>query len=139
MFAIFVSVRRHADSRVLSLLQYGQATNLKQGLPPSKSFNTQNLRQPLRSLIIELWQGSGKTLAFGLPILQSLLDRKAAVGAKEVEEGKKLRALVLAPTRELALQARAPRIILTLYLLESGLKSAYVLPYCRSSSSDLAI
>ena len=44
-------------------------------------------------------QGSGKTLAFGIPIAASLLDEdEDAVGA--------LRALVLAPTRELAVQVK---------------------------------
>ena len=87
-------------------------------------------------------QGSGKTLAFGLPILQLLLDEQAAEatdsavalkdvsvpadgGAEDVDgmnggteggpsqqgrkggSGGRLRALVLAPTRELAMQARA--------------------------------
>ena len=76
-------------------------------------------------------QGSGKTLAFGLPIMQLLLqerEREAAeaaaaaaeAGAEEQQpegqqpqaqgqaqrkrEGGKLQALVLAPTRELAMQ-----------------------------------
>lgn len=57
--------------------------------------------------------GSGKTLAFGLPILQRLLEErdKAARMLEEMgEEAEKfapkglLRALVVTPTRELALQ-----------------------------------
>lgn len=46
-------------------------------------------------------QGSGKTLAFGLPILQRLMLMKS-----ESLEGTKtkLKALILTPTRELALQ-----------------------------------
>lgn len=56
--------------------------------------------------------GSGKTLAFGLPILQRLLEeRDKAAGTletgQEVKNGRQgnyLRALVVTPTRELALQ-----------------------------------
>ncbi|CAA6666482.1 unnamed protein product [Spirodela intermedia] len=57
--------------------------------------------------------GSGKTLAFGLPILQRLLKErdKAARLSGEDQDGSKagihggpLRALILAPTRELSLQ-----------------------------------
>ncbi|CAA7403274.1 unnamed protein product [Spirodela intermedia] len=57
--------------------------------------------------------GSGKTLAFGLPILQCLLkerDKAARLsgedqdGSKEGIHGGPLRALILAPTRELSLQ-----------------------------------
>ena len=48
--------------------------------------------------------GSGKTLAFALPVLQQLLDKEAAVD--EFGERVALRALVVTPTRELALQVR---------------------------------
>lgn len=57
--------------------------------------------------------GSGKTLAFGLPILQCLLKErdKAARLSGEDQDGREegihggpLRALILAPTRELSLQ-----------------------------------
>ncbi|KAF8047778.1 hypothetical protein N665_2833s0002 [Sinapis alba] len=57
--------------------------------------------------------GSGKTLAFGLPILQRLLDEREKAGkllALKGEEAQKysadgyLRALIITPTRELALQ-----------------------------------
>lgn len=57
--------------------------------------------------------GSGKTLAFGLPILQRLLEEqeKAArvfeTGQDAMKKGVRdsyLRALVVTPTRELALQ-----------------------------------
>jgi len=46
--------------------------------------------------------GSGKTLAYGLPILHDLLT-SASVSPK-MKSRRSLRALVLAPTRELALQ-----------------------------------
>ncbi|XP_058767695.1 DEAD-box ATP-dependent RNA helicase 13 isoform X2 [Vicia villosa] len=57
--------------------------------------------------------GSGKTLAFGLPILQRLLEERekaANVVSEKGEEAEKyastglLRSLIIAPTRELALQ-----------------------------------
>jgi ATP-dependent RNA helicase DDX24/MAK5 len=51
-------------------------------------------------------QGSGKTLAYGLPILQKLLTDASASPAK-TNSRRPLRALVLAPTRELALQVSA--------------------------------
>lgn len=47
--------------------------------------------------------GSGKTLAYGLPLLQKVLDAKAAV-AKSDPKHQLTRALVLVPTRELAEQ-----------------------------------
>ena len=47
-------------------------------------------------------QGSGKTLAFGLPIMQLLMAERQAGVARHGP--KDLKALVLAPTRELALQ-----------------------------------
>lgn len=56
-------------------------------------------------------QGSGKTLAFGLPILQRLMLIKS-----ESQEGQQtsLKALILTPTRELALQ-----VITSCFLLQS--------------------
>jgi superfamily II DNA/RNA helicase len=50
--------------------------------------------------------GSGKTLAFGLPIIQVLLQEREALAAagREDPHAGKLRALVICPTRELALQ-----------------------------------
>lgn len=52
-------------------------------------------------MLVNIMQGSGKTLAFGLPILQRLMLMKS-----ESQEGSKttLKALILTPTRELALQ-----------------------------------
>jgi ATP-dependent RNA helicase DDX24/MAK5 len=51
-------------------------------------------------------QGSGKTLAYGLPILHELLTAASASPPK-TKSRRSLRALVLAPTRELALQVSA--------------------------------
>lgn len=64
--------------------------------------------------------GSGKTLAFGLPILNDILTRRDAAAAEAAdatrvasesanrqEKEKGLQALVLCPTRELALQVAA--------------------------------
>src|SRR6185436_5719687 len=42
--------------------------------------------------------GTGKTAAFGLPLLQKLAERRVPLAAQSV------RALILAPTRELAIQ-----------------------------------
>ena len=57
-------------------------------------------------------QGSGKTLAFGLPILTFLVAEARRRAAHPPETGSatprdKLRALVLCPTRELATQVAA--------------------------------
>lgn len=63
--------------------------------------------------------GSGKTLAFGLPIFQRLLEEKEKASNRVEERGEDdddddekiapkgvLRALIITPTRELALQVR---------------------------------
>ncbi len=52
-----------------------------------------------RDVIASAQTGTGKTAAFALPILQLLLDQQDAV-----KKGKKIRALVISPTRELAVQ-----------------------------------
>ena len=53
-----------------------------------------------------MMQGSGKTLAFGLPILHHVLvQREKAAQSDTLEEEQRLQALIFAPTRELALQA----------------------------------
>jgi len=52
-----------------------------------------------KDLIASAQTGTGKTAAFALPILQMLFDRQEAS-----KKGKKIRALVVSPTRELALQ-----------------------------------
>jgi superfamily II DNA/RNA helicase len=45
--------------------------------------------------------GSGKTIAFGAPLVEKLMENN---GAKNRKMGRKPRALILAPTRELAMQ-----------------------------------
>lgn len=57
-----------------------------------------------RDVIGAAQTGSGKTLAFGLPILQLLLQRREAAQAAGQPRPPILRALVVAPTRELAMQ-----------------------------------
>ena len=52
-----------------------------------------------KDIIVSAQTGTGKTAAFALPILQLLFDRQDAS-----KLGKKIRALVVSPTRELALQ-----------------------------------
>ena len=50
-------------------------------------------------VIVSAQTGTGKTAAFALPILQMLFDRQDAS-----KRGKKIRALIVSPTRELAIQ-----------------------------------
>ena len=59
-----------------------------------------------RDLLAQAPTGSGKTAAFLLPLLQRLLHALQAPGAAD-ERPRRLRALVLAPTRELASQIAA--------------------------------
>src|SRR5262249_24063639 len=68
------------------------------------------------SIIINKFKGSGKTLAYGLPILHQLLststqlptdahaEEEAREGGNAEDQIKRLRALILTPTRQLALQ-----------------------------------
>ena len=62
-----------------------------------------------RDLMATAQTGTGKTAAFSLPMLQLLSERRArANGNGNGEGGKKgVRALILTPTRELALQIDA--------------------------------
>ncbi|MCF6278928.1 MAG: DEAD/DEAH box helicase [Flavobacteriaceae bacterium] len=53
-----------------------------------------------RDVIVSAQTGTGKTAAFALPILQMLFDRQDA----SVKKGKKIRAVIISPTRELAIQ-----------------------------------
>ena len=52
-----------------------------------------------KDVIVSAQTGTGKTAAFALPILQLLFDRQDAS-----KKGKKIRSLIVSPTRELALQ-----------------------------------
>ncbi|GAA3564908.1 DEAD/DEAH box helicase [Snuella lapsa] len=52
-----------------------------------------------KDLIVSAQTGTGKTAAFALPILQLLFDKQDAL-----KRGKKIRTLVVSPTRELAVQ-----------------------------------
>ena len=52
-----------------------------------------------KDVIVSAQTGTGKTAAFALPILQMLFDKQDAS-----KRGKKIRALVVSPTRELAIQ-----------------------------------
>ncbi|MEM5566998.1 DEAD/DEAH box helicase [Psychroserpens sp. AS72] len=52
-----------------------------------------------RDVITSAQTGTGKTAAFALPILQLLYDKQAAP-----KKGKKIKALIISPTRELAIQ-----------------------------------
>lgn len=55
-----------------------------------------------KDVIASAQTGTGKTAAFALPILQLLFDKQDAP-----KKGKKIRALVISPTRELAVQINA--------------------------------
>jgi ATP-dependent RNA helicase RhlE len=52
-----------------------------------------------KDVIVSAQTGTGKTAAFALPILQSLLDKQDAP-----KKGKTIKALIVSPTRELAIQ-----------------------------------
>ncbi|WP_194768038.1 DEAD/DEAH box helicase [Tamlana sp. I1] len=52
-----------------------------------------------KDVVVSAQTGTGKTAAFALPILQSLFDRQDAS-----KKGRKIKALIISPTRELALQ-----------------------------------
>ena len=52
-----------------------------------------------KDIIASAQTGTGKTAAFALPILQNLFDKQDAS-----KRGKKIRALIVSPTRELAIQ-----------------------------------
>lgn len=55
-----------------------------------------------KDIIVSAQTGTGKTAAFALPILQLLFDRQDAP-----KKGKRIKALIVSPTRELAIQIEA--------------------------------
>ena len=71
-----------------------------------------------KDVIASAQTGTGKTAAFALPILQLLYDKQ-----NEGKKGKKIRALVVSPTRELAIQINAN---FNNYSKYTNLKSAVV-------------
>ncbi|MGI2155956.1 DEAD/DEAH box helicase [Shewanella baltica] len=95
----------------LTFAELGLNSALLKALPASLKHPTrvQQLAIPAiiagRDLLALAQTGSGKTLAFGLPLLQQLLlqQQTQLQGAKSVQAPNAL-ALVLVPTRELALQ-----------------------------------
>ncbi|SDW18255.1 ATP-dependent RNA helicase RhlE [Lutibacter oricola] len=89
-----------------------QFTDLKLNKPILKAVSEKNYTEPTaiqkkaiplilekKDVIASAQTGTGKTAAFALPILQLLFDKQDS-GKK----GKKIRALIVSPTRELALQ-----------------------------------
>ena len=56
------------------------------------------------SYAIESYTGSGKTLAYLLPIVQRLLDQQEQEGPKQFKSSRGIRALVVVPSQELAMQ-----------------------------------
>ncbi|MCS6127613.1 DEAD/DEAH box helicase [Shewanella baltica] len=95
----------------LTFAELGLNSALLEALPASLKHPTkvQQLAIPAilagRDLLALAQTGSGKTLAFGLPLLQQLLlqQQTQLQGAKSVQ-AQNAQALVLVPTRELALQ-----------------------------------
>ena len=71
-----------------------------------------------KDLIASAQTGTGKTAAFALPILQLLYDKQDAS-----KKGKKIRALIVSPTRELAIQIDEN---FKLYAKYTNLRSAVV-------------
>ncbi|MEN8188170.1 MAG: DEAD/DEAH box helicase [Bacteroidota bacterium] len=89
-----------------------QFSELKLNKPILKAIAESNYQNPTRvqektiplvldrrDVIVSAQTGTGKTAAYALPILQQLFDKQDAP-----KKGKKIRALVVCPTRELALQ-----------------------------------
>jgi superfamily II DNA/RNA helicase len=93
-------------TRAVPFRDFGINEALCSGLEAAGIFTTfpiQTLTLPLalrgQDIIGQARTGTGKTLAFGLPLLQLVEE-----GEAEKERGRKPRALVVVPTRELAIQ-----------------------------------
>ena len=71
-----------------------------------------------KDVITSAQTGTGKTAAFALPILQMLYDKQVAP-----KKGKKIRALIVSPTRELAIQIAKNFVT---YASHTDLRSAVV-------------
>lgn len=56
-------------------------------------------------MVIAAKTGQGKTLCFGLPILDNLVKKLSQPGMEE-EDFKNIKALIMSPTRELAIQIK---------------------------------
>ncbi len=74
-------------------------SNQKYQLPTLVQQQTIPLVLEKKDVIVSAQTGTGKTAAFALPILQLLFDRQDAG-----KRAKKIRALIISPTRELAVQ-----------------------------------
>ena len=103
--------------------------HLRDGFGLTRPTRVQKLVIPLAlagsSLIVKSETGSGKTLAFLLPIVQGLLSESSAEGATGGGRSAGTRALVIAPTRELAAQifGVASRVVQPFPVIVPGLLS----------------
>ncbi|MBI1672886.1 DEAD/DEAH box helicase [Shewanella sp. DW31] len=94
----------------LTFAELGLNSALLKALPASLKHPTkvQQLTIPAilagRDLLALAQTGSGKTLAFGLPLLQQLLQQQTQLQGTKSVQAPNAQALVLVPTRELALQ-----------------------------------
>ncbi|WFD27428.1 RNA helicase [Malassezia nana] len=106
----------------LSQLQFTKPTHVQaQAIPPSLGVDG-----PARDVVGIAQTGSGKTLAYGLPILHYILENTA----DSTDAERPLDALILAPTRELALQVSAHLQAVT----EAGGRFANVAAVCGGMS-----
>ncbi|WFD23689.1 RNA helicase [Malassezia equina] len=106
----------------LSKLQFSKPTHVQaQAIPPSMG-----LDGAPRDVVGIAQTGSGKTLAYGLPILHYILENSA----DSMDAERPLDALILAPTRELALQVTTHLQAVT----EAGGRFANVAAVCGGMS-----